>query len=119
MQISEKALGPEDPQTAAALNNLAVLYSQMGSYDQALPLARRAAEIREKTLGLENFWTAVSLRNLGFLYLAKKDYSQAESVFRRAPGKQGDIGMVEMYLATGKYEAALNVLTSQLTPWRE
>ena len=116
LQISEKVSGPEDLQTAAALNNLATLYTQMGSYDQALPLARRAAEIREKTLGPENLWTTVSLRNLGFLYLAKKDYSQAESTFRRAPGKQGDMGMVELYLATGKYESALNLLTSQLTP---
>ena len=116
LQINEKVSGPDDPQTAAALSNLATLYTQMGSYDQALPLARRAAEIREKTLGPENFWTTVSLRNLGFLYLAKKDYSQAESTFRRAPGKQGDMGMVELYLATGKYESALNVLTSQLTP---
>jgi len=116
LQISEKASGPEDPQTAAALNNLAMLYSQMGAYDQALPLARRAAEIREKTLGPENKMTAASLRSLGFLYLAKKDYSQAESTFRRAPSWFGNQGMVELYLATGKYESALNVLTSQLTP---
>ncbi|MCX5890340.1 MAG: CHAT domain-containing protein, partial [Deltaproteobacteria bacterium] len=115
VQISEKALGPDDPQTAAALSNLATLYTQMGSYDQALPLARRAAESREKALGPENLWTEVSLRNLGFLYLAKKDYSQAESAFRRAPGRQGDMGMVELFLATGKYDFALNVLTSRLT----
>ncbi|MGO9577935.1 MAG: CHAT domain-containing protein [Desulfobaccales bacterium] len=116
LQIDEKVLGPDDPQTAAALSNLATLYTQMGSYDQALPLARRAAEIWEKVLGPDNLWTTVSLRDLGFLYLAKKDYSQAESTFLRAPGKQGDMGMVELYLATGKYESALNVLTSQLTP---
>ena len=116
LQINEKVLGPENLWTAAALSNLATLYIQMGSYDQALPLARRAAEIREKTLGPQNFWTTVSLRNLGFLYLARKDYIQAESTFRRAPGKQGDMGMVELYLATGKYEPALNVLTSQITP---
>jgi CHAT domain-containing protein/tetratricopeptide (TPR) repeat protein len=116
LQISEKALGPEDPQTAAALSNLATLYTQIGSYDQALPLARRAAEIREKTLGLENLWTASSLRSLGFLYLAKKDYSQAESTFRRAPSWFGNQGLLELYLATGKYESALNLLTSQLVP---
>jgi len=116
LQISEKVSGPEDPQTAAALSNLATLYTQMGSYDQALPLARRAAEIWEKALGPENLWTTVGLRNLGFLYLAKKDYGQAESTFRRAQGRQGDLGMVELYLATGKYDSALNLLTSKLTP---
>jgi CHAT domain-containing protein len=116
LQISEKVLGPEDPQTAAALGNLVTLYTQMGSYDQALPLARRAAEIREKVLGPENLWTTVSLRNLGFLYLAKKDYGQAESTFRRAQGRQGDLGMVELYLATGKYDSALSRLTFKLSP---
>jgi hypothetical protein len=89
----------------------------LGDYDQALPLARRAAEIREKMLGPENRLTATSLSNLGFLYLAKKDYGQAESFFQRAQGFwQGDRGMVELYLATGKYDSALNVLTSKLTP---
>ncbi|MGD0828170.1 MAG: CHAT domain-containing protein, partial [Desulfobaccales bacterium] len=111
LRLSEQALGPEDRQTASALSNLAVLYSQMGSYDQALPLAQRAVQIREKVLGLEDFQTAQSLSNLGFLYLAKKDYSQAESCFRRVQGQKGDSGMVELYLATGQYEAALNVLT--------
>lgn len=88
----------------------------MGSYDQALPLARRAAEIRERTLGLEDRRTAVSLRNLGFLYLAKKDYSQAETCFKRAQGYLGHMGMVELYLVTGKYDSALNILTSYLSP---
>jgi CHAT domain-containing protein/Tfp pilus assembly protein PilF len=118
LQISVRASGPESPETAAALNNLATLYSQVGDYDQALPLARRAAEIREKVLGPENRSTAKSLLNLGFIYLAKKDYGQAESCFRRAQGfLQGDMGMVELYLATGKYDSALNVLASKLTPY--
>ncbi len=115
LHISEKTAGQENLLTAAALNNLAVLYSQMGSYDQALPLAQRAVQIREKVLGLEDIKTAASLTNLGFLYLAKKDYSQAESCFRRVQGQQGDRGMVELYLATGQYEAALDTLTRPQT----
>ena len=111
LRLSEQALGPENPLTAGALDNLATLYSQMGSYDQALPLAQRAVQIREKVLGPEDFQTATSLTNLGYLYLAKKDYSQAESCFRRVQGQKDDSGMVELYLATGQYEAALNVIT--------
>jgi len=116
LRISEKALGPDAPLNAAALNNLATLYAQMGSHDQALPLAQRAVQIREKVLGPENLWTAVSLKTLGFIYLVKKDYSQAESCFRRAQHKQGEQGMVELYLATGRYQDALN-LFPHLTPW--
>ena len=110
LKISEQALGPDNRQTASALHNLAVLYSQMGSYDQALPMARRAVQIREKVLGLEDLQTATSLANLGYLYLVKKDYSQAEACFRRAQHQKGDFGMVELYLATGKYDEALNLL---------
>ncbi|MBI4642176.1 MAG: CHAT domain-containing protein [Deltaproteobacteria bacterium] len=116
LRISEKALGPEAPLNAGALNTLATLYAQMGAYDQALPLAQRSVQIREKVLGPENLWTAVSLRTLGFLYLVKKDYSQAESCFRRAKHRQGEQGMVELYLATGRYNDALE-LFPHLTPW--
>jgi CHAT domain-containing protein/Tfp pilus assembly protein PilF len=108
--ISEKALGPENPQVANASINLAILYAQMGAYDQALPLAQHAVMIKEKVFGPESRQTAVALKHLGVLYLAKKDYGQAESCFRRAKYRQGDQGLVELYLATGRYEAALDLL---------
>ena len=59
LKISEKAGGQENLLvTAAALNNLAMLYSQMGAYDQALPLAQRAAQIREQVWGDQNLRTS-------------------------------------------------------------
>jgi CHAT domain-containing protein/Tfp pilus assembly protein PilF len=112
LRISEQALGPEHRQTATALHNLAALYAQMGLYDQALPLAQRAAQIREQAFGLNDFRTAGSLTLLGYLYLRQKDYGQAESCFRRALRVKGDFGMVELYLAKGQYESALDTLTS-------
>ena len=115
LRISEKVLGPEDRLTASALNNLAIFYCQGGDYEQALSLAQRAARIREKVLGLENVWTASSLAILGFIHLLKKDYGQAEACFRKAQFTKGDHGMVELYLATGRYDSALNLL-SGLTP---
>jgi CHAT domain-containing protein len=115
LKITEKTLGPDHPQTAAALDNLVVLYTNQGLYDQALPLAQRAVGIREKVFGLDHRRTAMSLKNLGFLYLAKKDYGQAEACFSRAKHKQGDQGMVALYLATGQYESALN-RSSTLAP---
>ena len=110
LRISEKAKGSEDPQTAAVLDNLAMLYGQMGNYDQALPLAQRAVTISEKVLGPDHRQTSVRLKNLGFLYLTLKNYGQAESCFRRAKHQQGEQGLVELYLATGKYDAALALL---------
>ena len=49
LKIREKALGPEHPDTANSLNNLALLYQAMGAYDQALPLYQRALKIMEKS----------------------------------------------------------------------
>ena len=43
-----KALGPEHPDTATSLNNLALLLEQQGRYVEAEPLFRRALAISEK-----------------------------------------------------------------------
>ncbi len=51
LAIREKALGPDHPDTAQSLNNLAILYKNQGQYEQAEPLYQRALAIREKTLG--------------------------------------------------------------------
>ena len=47
LAIREKALGPEHPDTAAALNNLAVLYQATGAHAKAEPLFERAQSIDE------------------------------------------------------------------------
>ena len=68
LAIDEKALGPEHPDTATSLNNLAVLYDAQGHYAKAEPLYQRALAIREKALGPEHPDTATSLNNLAELY---------------------------------------------------
>ena len=52
LKINEKALGPEHPDTAKSLNNLALLYDKMGDYAKAEPLYQRALKIREKRSAL-------------------------------------------------------------------
>lgn len=48
--IRETVLGPEHPDVAQSLNNLAWLYHAQGSYGDAEPLMKRALTIVEKTL---------------------------------------------------------------------
>jgi len=67
LDICEKALGAEHPDTAASLNNLASLLQDQGKLDEADPLLRRALGIREKALGAEHPSTATSLNNLALL----------------------------------------------------
>jgi tetratricopeptide (TPR) repeat protein len=47
LAISEKALGPDHPDTATWLNNLASLYQATGAYAKAEPLLERAQRIEE------------------------------------------------------------------------
>ena len=47
--ICEKALGPDHPELALTLNNLAGFYREQGTYEEAEPLFRRAVAILEKT----------------------------------------------------------------------
>ena len=47
LAIREKALGPDHPDVAESLNNLAELYSNQGKYAEAEPLYKRALAIDE------------------------------------------------------------------------
>ncbi|MGY4356327.1 tetratricopeptide (TPR) repeat protein [Bradyrhizobium sp. i1.3.1] len=84
LAIREKALGPEHPDTARSLNNLALLYTATGAYAKAEPLYLRALVIYEKTLGPEHPDTALSLNNLAALYFAMGAYAKAEPLYQRA-----------------------------------
>ncbi len=46
LAIMEKALGPEHPDVAALLNNLAPMLSALGKREEALDIAREAVELR-------------------------------------------------------------------------
>jgi tetratricopeptide (TPR) repeat protein len=78
LAIWEKALGPNHPDTATSLDNLAVLYADMGDYAKAEPLSQRALAIREKALGPNHPSTANSLNNRARLYEDLGDYAKAE-----------------------------------------
>jgi tetratricopeptide (TPR) repeat protein len=77
-------LGPEHPDTAQTLNNLANLYRKQGKDDEAEALYQRALAIREKVLGPEYTSTASTLNNLGFLYSERGKYDEAEPLYQRA-----------------------------------
>ena len=80
--IREKALGPNHPDVAQSLNNLALVYSKV--YTEAEPLLKRALVIREKALGSEHPDVAGSLYNLAELYENQGRYAEAIGPIRRA-----------------------------------
>ncbi|RUP47449.1 TPR repeat-contain kinesin light chain [Jimgerdemannia flammicorona] len=103
LSIHEKVLGSEDPDTAASLKNLALVYGQH-KYDKVTPLYERALAI-EKVLGYEHLNMATFLNNLALLY------------FNNASTQNY---LAELYKRQGKnkaklmYEPALEITTSGL-----
>jgi len=77
LAIREQALGPNHPNTATSLNNLALLYIDTGAFDQALPLFERALAIKERALGPDHPDTATSLDSIAHLYQKIGDYGSA------------------------------------------
>jgi tetratricopeptide (TPR) repeat protein len=53
---------------ATSLNNLASLLQDLGKYEEAEPLYRRALVIREKSFGPDHPEVRASLNNLASLY---------------------------------------------------
>jgi CHAT domain-containing protein/tetratricopeptide (TPR) repeat protein len=111
--------GPEHPDTATGLNNLAGLYSAQRQYAKAETLYQRALEIREKVLGPEHLATAASLNKLALLYFEQALYSKAGPLFDRALSMVAKIAgpehpftaislnnLAELYNAQGEYAKA-------------
>ena len=77
------SLGPEHPDPAISLNNLAELLPGMGDYAKAEPLYRAPGD-PEKASGPGASRRRRSLNNLAALYQAMGDYAKAEPLVRRA-----------------------------------
>jgi tetratricopeptide (TPR) repeat protein len=84
LAINEKTLGPEHPNVARDLNNLALLYEVTGRYAEAEPLYQRALASGEKTFGPDHPGLAIRLNNLAGLYEVTGRYAEAEPLYRGA-----------------------------------
>ena len=83
---SSVSSGPENPQLAAYLNNLAWLYRDQREYLRAEPLLCQALAIQKKIIGENHPDYASSLGNLASLYRDQGDYPRAEPLYRQASG---------------------------------
>ncbi len=78
------ALGPEHPDVATSLHNLALVYRLQGKYAEAGPLYQRSLAIREKALGPEHPHVATSLENYAGLLRATRRSAEAAKMETRA-----------------------------------
>lgn len=80
----KRRTSPNLPSLAAALNNLALLYTQIGDLQRAEPLYEEALSIHRKALGEVHPRTSTSLNNLALLLSEKKEYERAEEMLQQA-----------------------------------
>lgn len=84
LSIHEKVFGPEHPDTALSLNNLAGTYTDLAQYEKALPLYQRSLKIYAKALGSDHRDTASTLANLAYIYDELGQYEKALRLKQRA-----------------------------------
>ncbi len=78
LEVAEQNVGPDHPDVAQSLNNLALLYQTQGEYAKAEPLYKRSLGIWEKALGPDHPRVATILENLADLYWNTKRRSEAK-----------------------------------------
>jgi eukaryotic-like serine/threonine-protein kinase len=84
LAIREKALGPDHPEVAASLNNLALVQYATGRYVDARELYERGLAIWERAVGADHPEVARSLDNIAKLHRATGAYEDAKALYQRA-----------------------------------
>ncbi|HEY7386951.1 MAG TPA: tetratricopeptide repeat protein [Bryobacteraceae bacterium] len=104
LDLKRRLYGPQNLETATALDALGEVYRDGGNFARAEPLLDRALTIRETELGADNPLIAESLANLGeCLYLEDKD-AEAEGLLRKSIAlyrrlRNSDVVAPDNYLA--------------------
>ncbi len=83
LKLREARLGPDDPEVANCLNNLALLLQATNRLAPAEPLMRRALAIDEQSYGAEHPYVAIHLNSLAQLLQATNRLAEAEPLMRR------------------------------------
>lgn len=82
--LRERLLGPDHPELATSLMNLAWVLEDLGEFAQARPLHERVLAIEERAVGPAHKDIAQALMNLGLLSRAEGDYETARNYCQRA-----------------------------------
>lgn len=85
LKIRENSMGPDNPEVAVTLSNLADLYIRMGKTDEVEPLLKRALKIRINNHGEDHRYVAQNLEQLATFYTKNNiNLEEAEELFLKA-----------------------------------
>src|SRR5713101_845463 len=88
MEIRQRVLGPEHPDTLTSMNDLATDLDDSGHYAEAEKLEREALDISRRVLGPEHPDTLMLMSNLGNTLWQEGHYREAEKLNRETLGIQ-------------------------------
>jgi len=80
LELIEKVLGREHPDTLRSMNNLALALSNQGKYAEAELINHQTLALQEKVLGKEHPDTLISMNNLAVLLNNQGKYNEAELI---------------------------------------
>ncbi len=121
--ILEKVLKKKHPTYANILNNLGVIYMEVGNYDDSESVLLEARSIQEEIVGKEHLNYSRSLFSLANLYWYVRNYEKSELLFLEAKGIEeknldkehpsysntlNNLGL--LYVDLGNYEKAEQLL---------
>ncbi|KAI0451044.1 hypothetical protein F5B21DRAFT_393516 [Xylaria acuta] len=84
LELKEKVLGKEHPDTLESMNNLANVLQYQGNYEEAKGMFRQVLELKEKVLGKEHPSTLSSINNFANVLQYQGNYEEAKEMFRQA-----------------------------------
>jgi tetratricopeptide (TPR) repeat protein len=119
-QRIDRELAGQPLTRARLMDAMGVVYTNLGLFDQALPLLQGAVDIRTARLSPLDPELATSLHDLATLFHQREEYSRAEPLYRRAlriqeqalGPRHPDVGdslnhLAALYRGTGDYAAAV------------
>ncbi|HEX2341792.1 MAG TPA: serine/threonine-protein kinase, partial [Vicinamibacterales bacterium] len=131
VDLRERALGKEHPDTLAANNNLGQLYREEGKYAEAEPILASVMAVRQRVLGADHPDTLVTMANLGIVLHEQGKYAEAEPLLtkvleteRRTRGEEDQETIISMmnlgklYSDVGKQAEAEALLSRAVTVGR-
>ena len=81
--MCRRVLGSENPLTLDALTNLALVYSEVGNYDAALPLSEEVVATTRRTRGADCEEAAHAIGSLAAVLNNVGEYARGRSGKRR------------------------------------